>query len=65
MAKIKGTVSFIEVQGRETLYNVSLPDGNIIRSIQNNHTSFKIGENVEWSVDTGHLLVFDKEGLHI
>ena len=28
--KITGKVSFIESQGRETLYNVMLPDGNIL-----------------------------------
>jgi inositol-phosphate transport system ATP-binding protein len=63
--KINGRVSFIEAQGRETLYNVTLPDGNILRSIQGAHSSVKIGDEVEWGVNTEHMLVFDQNGLRI
>jgi len=62
---IKGKVSFIESQGRETLYNVTLPDGNILRSIQGSHSPVKIGDDVEWGVDTAHMLVFDQDGIRI
>lgn len=63
--KVRGKVSFIEVQGRETLYNITLPNGNIIRSIQSNQSSAKIGDMVEWGVNTDHLLVFNQDGLCI
>ncbi|MBL4873328.1 MAG: ABC transporter ATP-binding protein [Rhodobacteraceae bacterium] len=62
---ISGKVSFIEAQGRETLYNVTLPDGNILRSIQGSHSPVKIGDAVTWGVNTDHMLVFDKNGLRI
>lgn len=59
---IKGTVSMIEAQGRETLYVVTLPDGNIMRSIQGSHAPVKIGDEVNWGIDSEHMLVFDKDG---
>lgn len=62
---ITGTVSFIEAHGRETLYNVRLPDGNVLRSIQGSHSPFNIGDTVEWGVNTEHMLVFGKDGLRI
>ena len=60
--KICGQVSFMESQGRETLYNVQLPDGSILRSIQGMHTPVRIGETVEWGVNTASMLVFDQDG---
>ena len=32
--RIKGTISFVETQGRENLYDVLLKDGSLLRSIQ-------------------------------
>lgn len=63
--KIKGKVSFIEVQGREILYNVKLPDGNILRSIQDRDSTGSIGDEVEWGIDTAKMLVFDRDGMRI
>lgn len=63
--KIKGRVSFMESHGRETLYNVTLPDGTILRSIQGAHSPVKIGDDVEWGVDTAHMLVFDQDGMRL
>jgi len=59
---VKGTVSMIEAQGRETLYVVSLPNGNVLRSIQGSHSPVKIGDEVNWGIDAEHVLVFDKDG---
>jgi inositol-phosphate transport system ATP-binding protein len=64
-AAIKGRVSFIEAQGRETLYNVTLPDGNILRSIQGSQSSAKIGDEVEWGVDSAQMLVFGRDGMRL
>lgn len=63
--KIKGKVSFTESQGRETLYNVTLPDGTILRSIQGAHSPVNIGDDVEWGIDTAHMLVFDQDGMRL
>jgi inositol-phosphate transport system ATP-binding protein len=62
---IPGKVSFIESQGRETLYNVTLPDGNILRSIQSHQTPSKIGDEVEWGINAPRILVFDQDGARI
>ena len=59
---IAGKVSFIEVQGRETLYDVSLPDKSILRSIQGSHLPIKIGDEVKWGIDSTYMLVFDQDG---
>jgi len=37
--KIKGTISFVETQGRENLYDISLKGGSLLRSIQSADTS--------------------------
>ncbi len=63
--KIAGTVSFMESQGRETLYNVTLPDGSILRSIQGVHDPVHIGDRVEWGVDSAEMMVFDMNGLRL
>ncbi len=63
--KIGGKVSFTESQGRETLYNVTLPDGKILRSIQGSHAATQIGEDIIWGIDAKHMLVFDQNGLRI
>lgn len=62
---IKGKVSFMESQGRETLYNVTLPDGSVLRSIQGVHDPVQLGDEVEWGVDTDNMLVFDQNGLRL
>ncbi len=62
---IGGKVSFIESQGRETLYNVTLPDGNILRSIQGEGAKSKIGDNVEWGINAPKILVFGEDGVRI
>jgi len=59
---VEGTVSFIEAQGRETLYNVKLTGGNILRSIQGSQSPVKIGDKVKWGIDADRMLVFDQDG---
>lgn len=62
---IKGRISFIEAQGRETLFDVTLPDGDVLRSIQGSHSPGKIGDEVEWGINTEHMLVFNQDGMRI
>jgi inositol-phosphate transport system ATP-binding protein len=62
---IAGKVSFIESQGRETLYNVTLPDGNILRSIQGKASKSKIGDSVEWGINAPRILVFGEDGARL
>ena len=63
--KLHGKVSFIEPLGRETFFDVTLQDGNIIRSIQNGRSEVKIGETVNWGIDINSLLFFDDKGQKI
>ena len=50
--KIKTTVSAIEVQGREILYSLKLPDGTILRSIQTHASTVAQGDQVDWAIET-------------
>jgi len=63
--KIPGKVSFIESQGRETLYNVTLPDGTILRSIQGKASESKVGDSVEWGINAPRILVFGEDGARL
>jgi len=60
-----GLVNFIEIQGRETLFDVKLPDGSILRSIQGANEDTKIGDKVNWGIDASKVLFFDENGLKI
>ena len=61
--KIKGTISFVETQGRENLYDIRLKDGSLLRSIQSaDSSSLAPGTEVDWGVKSEQLLYFDKEG---
>ena len=62
---IPGTVNFIEVQGRETLFDVALPDGTILRSIQGANVDTRVGDTVNWGIDASKVMVFDESGLKI
>lgn len=64
-ALIKGKITFIESQGRETIYSVILPDKTVLRSIQSSHSEGKIGDYVEWGINTSRMLVFDQDGMRI
>ena len=61
--QIPGTISFVETQGRENLYDVKLEDGSILRSIQSSAFG-TIGKNsqVSWGVQPDQLLIFDQAG---
>jgi len=62
---IGGKVTFIESQGRETLFNVTLPNGTILRSIQGKRSDSQIGDQVEWGIDAHKILVFGEDGVRI
>ena len=59
---INGEVSFVETQGRETLYDVRLSNGSILRSIQSAAGGAKLGQAVTWGVDMDQVLFFDEAG---
>ena len=62
---LSGKVSFVETQGRENLYDVTLSDGNVLRSIQPVRSDIAPGQTVHCQLDTEKLLVFDREGARL
>nr|WP_321482459.1 ABC transporter ATP-binding protein [uncultured Cohaesibacter sp.] len=61
-ASISGRISFIETQGRENLYDITMADGSVLRSIQHARDDVKLGDEVTWSIDCSRLLVFNSQG---
>ncbi|MBP1844226.1 inositol-phosphate transport system ATP-binding protein [Rhizobium petrolearium] len=59
---VEGKVTFAETQGRENLYDVVLPDGSALRSIQPARSDVKPGDSVRWSLDSKAALVFGEDG---
>ena len=64
--QIHGTISFVETQGRENLYDVMLDNGSILRSIQSSATeSFEKSAQVNWGIQPNKVLIFDQDGQRI
>jgi inositol-phosphate transport system ATP-binding protein len=61
------TVSFVEHQGREILYDLQLANGDIIRTLQSGGPVLKAGETVQWHIEANDVLFFDALGdrLHV
>ncbi|HHY50087.1 MAG TPA: ABC transporter ATP-binding protein, partial [Alphaproteobacteria bacterium] len=59
---IPGRIVFVESQGRENLYDVALPDGSVLRSIQPVHSDVKVGDEVHWAVARDKIMVFAEDG---
>lgn len=59
---IEGEVTFVELQGREELFDIRLSSGTIMRSIQSAGTGVSLGDRVSWDVNRDRLLAFDSSG---
>ncbi|WP_172292147.1 ABC transporter ATP-binding protein [Pseudoruegeria sp. HB172150] len=64
-AVASGKVTFVEPQGRETLFDVETAPGVVLRSIQPARQDVGIGDTVSWPVDAEHLLAFDAAGTRL
>ncbi len=62
---LAGTITFVEQQGRETLFDVTLGDGVVLRSIQPAREDVALGHRVSWPLDAERLLAFDAAGLAV
>tara|TARA_R110002020_G_scaffold296203_3_gene511806 strand:- start:1766 stop:2824 length:1059 start_codon:yes stop_codon:yes gene_type:complete len=60
--KLSGKVAFIETQGRENLYDVALPSGAILRSIQPVRHDIGVGDAVHWGIHADKMMVFGADG---
>ncbi|WP_295810922.1 ABC transporter ATP-binding protein [uncultured Nitratireductor sp.] len=61
-SQVAGTITFVEPQGRETLFDVTLEDGVVLRSIQPAREDVALGHMVAWPLDAEKLLAFDASG---
>ncbi len=61
-APLEGTVSLVERYGRETLYELTLAGGSVIRSIQTGPPCKALGDRVAWGIDPDAIHFFDAEG---
>ncbi|GAB5428071.1 MAG: ABC transporter ATP-binding protein [Devosia indica] len=61
-SQVSGTITFVEPQGRETLFDVTLADGVVLRSIQPAREDVALGHKVAWPLDAEKLLAFDATG---
>ncbi|WP_309083425.1 ABC transporter ATP-binding protein [Chelativorans sp.] len=61
-AAIRGRVSFIETQGRENLYDITLANGKVLRSIQRVRDDVSLHDEVEWRVRSDQLFLFAQNG---
>ena len=63
--EVPGTLRFVEPQGRETLFDVALPNGIVLRSIQPVREDLRLGDPVRFQLDTEAVLVFDEAGARL
>jgi inositol-phosphate transport system ATP-binding protein len=59
---IPGKVSFVETQGRENLYDVTVAGGSVLRSIQPVRGDVAPGAEVQWAAARDKIMVFDETG---
>jgi inositol-phosphate transport system ATP-binding protein len=62
---IPGKVAFVETQGRENLYDVKLPDGSMLRSIQPVRSDVAVGDDVLWAANGEKIMVFAEDGTRL
>jgi len=62
---IEGEITFIESQGRETLYDIKLNGGQVFRSIQSGEQICRLGDRVQWGINVDSIFFFDEQGIRI
>lgn len=62
---VEGTIRFIEPQGRETLFDLALTTGAVLRSIQPVREDLSLGDAVRFNLDTEAVLIFDAAGARL
>jgi len=62
---IEGEITFVESQGREILYDLTLAGGQVFRSIQSGEQICKPGDLIHWGIDADAIFFFDEQGNRI
>ncbi|MET1413281.1 ABC transporter ATP-binding protein [Roseibium sp. HPY-6] len=63
--KVTGRISFVETQGREELYDVTLENGAVLRSIQTQGGGYRVGDEVTWGIAADRILAFGPDGVRL
>ena len=64
-SRISGKIRFVETQGRENLYDVTLESGTVLRSIQPARNDVSVGDLIEWGIHTDQMMVFGEDGVRL
>jgi inositol-phosphate transport system ATP-binding protein len=59
---VTGRISFVETQGRENLYDLTLANGAVLRSIQPVRSDVSLNDEVSWYVRSDRVFAFDENG---
>lgn len=62
---LRGRVQFVETQGREDLFDIVLPSGHTLRSIQPAGSGITLGQEVDWGFAQAEALLFDAAGARL
>ena len=62
---IEGEITFVESQGREILYDLTLAGGQVFRSIQSGKQVSELGGRIRWGIDADAVFFFDEHGNRI
>ena len=62
---LRGTVTFVEPQGREDLLDVTLAGGEALRAILPAGHGVAVGHRVDWGVDLDRMLAFAEDGTRL
>jgi inositol-phosphate transport system ATP-binding protein len=62
---LRGRISFVEMQGRECLYEVTVAGGSVLRSIQPAGGDVPVGTEVAWAINRSNIMVFDESGTRL
>jgi inositol-phosphate transport system ATP-binding protein len=62
---IRGRISFVETQGRENLYDLTIENGKVLRSIQPVRSDVSVDDDVEWFVRSDRIFVFGEDGARL
>ena len=62
---IEGEITFVESQGREVLYDLTLAGGDVFRSIQSGEQDCVLGDRIRWGIDADAVFFFDEQGNRI
>ncbi|MCH8236786.1 MAG: TOBE domain-containing protein [Proteobacteria bacterium] len=62
---IEGEITFVESQGREFFYDLTLAGGQVFQSIQSGEQVCKPADRICWGIDADAIFFFNEQGNRI